>query len=64
MKRTLTRKLARVKPGTLFVGVDLALDRNFAVILDEHAQHLARFHFPNDRGGFDFFRRRFAILAR
>jgi transposase len=64
MKRTLTRKLARVKPGTLFVGVDLALDHNVAVILDGHAQHLARFHFPNDRGGFDFFRCRLTSIQQ
>jgi transposase len=52
---TLTRKLARVKPGTLFVGVDLALDRNVAVVLTERAEQLARLGFPNDRNGYDYF---------
>ena len=32
MTRTLSKKLADVKPGTLFIGVDLGLDRNVAVV--------------------------------
>ena len=56
--RTLTKKLASVKPGTLFVGVDLGLDRNVAVVLTERAEQLARFGFPNDRDGYDYFYRR------
>ena len=47
MSRTLPRKLAQVKPGTLFVGVDLGLDRNVAVIINGGAQRLARFSFPH-----------------
>ena len=56
--RTLSKKLASVKPGTLFIGVDLALDRNVAVVLSERAERLARFGFPNDRDGYDYFYRR------
>jgi transposase len=52
---TLSKKLASVKPGTVFVGVDLALDRNVAVVLTERAEQLARFGFPNDRDGYDYF---------
>jgi transposase len=55
MSSTLPKKLASVKPGTLYAGVDLALDSNVVVVLDEGAQPLARFRFPNDRGGYDFF---------
>jgi transposase len=55
---TLSKKLASVKPGTLFIGVDLALDRNVAVVLDERAEQLTRFGFPNDRDGYDYFYRR------
>jgi transposase len=55
MSSTLPKKLASVKPGTLYAGVDLALDGNVVVVLDEGAQQLARFRFPNDRGGYDFF---------
>lgn len=55
MSSTLPKKLASVKPGTLYAGVDLALDSNVVVVLDEGAQQLARFRFPNDRDGYDFF---------
>ncbi|RLC85402.1 MAG: IS110 family transposase [Chloroflexi bacterium] len=62
MSRTLTKKLASVKPGTLFIGVDLALDHNVAVVLTERAHRLARFGFPNDRDGYDYFYRRLEAL--
>jgi hypothetical protein len=62
--RTLTKKLAHVKPGTLFVGVDLALDRNVAVVLTERAEQLDRFGFPNDQDGYAFFYRRFCRSCR
>jgi transposase len=55
---TLARKLASVKPGTLFVGVDLALDRNVAVVLDGRAKRLDRFRFDNDLEGYKYFQRR------
>jgi transposase len=60
--RTLSKKLASVKPGTLFVGVDLGLDRNVAVVLSEHARQLSRFRFPNDRDGYDYFYRRLETI--
>ena len=59
---TLSKKLASVKPGTVFVGVDLALDRNVAVVLTERAEQLARFRFPNDRDGYDYFYRRLEAI--
>jgi transposase len=55
---TLSKKLSSVKPGTLNIGVDLALDRNVALVLSERAEQLARFGFPNDRDGYDYFYRR------
>ena len=58
MSRTLAKKLAQVKPGTLFVGVDLGLDRNVAVIINGSAQRLAKFSFPHDQDGYDYFRQR------
>ena len=60
--KTLSKKLAAIKPGTLFVGVDLALDCNTAVVLTQQAQRLDRFTFPNDRDGFDYFYSRVAAL--
>jgi len=59
---TLSKKLANVKPGTLFVGVDLGLDRNVAVVLSEHAKQLSRFGFPNDRDGYDYFYHRLETI--
>ena len=58
MTRTLTKKLAHIKPGTLFIGIDLALKSNVAVVINQQAAHLDRFGFPNERGGYEFFRRR------
>jgi len=59
-QRTLSKKLTSLKAGTLFVGVDLALDQNVAVVLTERAEQLARFSFPNQREGYDLFYRRLA----
>ncbi len=60
--RTLSKKLASVKPGTVFVGIDLALDRNVAVVLSERAEPLARFGFPNERVGYDYLYRRLEAI--
>jgi transposase len=62
MTRTLTKKLAEVKPGTLFVGVDMGLKRNAAIVLGAQAERRARFGFPNDREGYDYFHRRLKKL--
>lgn len=58
MTRTLAKKLADVKPGTLFVGIDLGQDRNVAVVISEQARRVDRFSFPHDRSGYAFFRHR------
>jgi transposase len=62
MSRSLAKKLAAVKPGTLYAGVDLALDWNYTMVLTERAQILSRFRFPNDRDGYDYFYRRLQSL--
>jgi transposase len=64
MTRTLSEKLARVKPGTLFVGVDLGLDRNVAVVITDRAERLAKFSFPHDREGYAYFRDRLVRLQQ
>ena len=64
MSRTLAKKLAQVKPGTLFVGVDLGLNRNVAVIINAGGRQLAKFAFPHDRDGYAYFRRRLRKLQR
>jgi hypothetical protein len=61
---TLSKKLTSVKPGTVFVGVDLALDRNVAVVLTERAEQLARFGFPNEREGYDYFYRQLEAIQK
>lgn len=58
MANKLAKKLDSVKSGTLFAGVDMALERNMAVLMTERAEVLAQFHFPNDRLGYDYLRGR------
>lgn len=62
MTRTLAKKLAHIKPGTLFVGVDLGRDRNVAVVITERGQRLAKFRFPHDQEGYAYFHRRLKAL--
>jgi transposase len=64
MSRTLAKKLAHVKPGTLFVGVDLGLDRNVAVVINTGGQRLAKFAFPHNQDGYAYFRRQLWKLQR
>jgi transposase len=63
-KSNINRQLAQVKPGTLHVGVDLALDKNVVVVINEKAERLDRFNFPQDRGGYDYFLRRLEKLRQ
>jgi hypothetical protein len=58
VSKSLAKKLAQIKPGTLFVGVDLALDKNVVVVLDAGARQLDRFAIPHDWDGYEYFRRR------
>jgi transposase len=55
MSRTLTKKMVSVKPGSLQVGVDLGLDRNYVVVLTERGERVDRFSFSNNRQGYDNF---------
>lgn len=58
MAHKLAEKLVSVKPGTLFAGIDMALERNMAVLMTDRAAVQAQFHFPNDRHGYDYLRQR------
>jgi transposase len=62
MSRAISKRLACIEPGTLFVGVDLSLDDCVAVILDGRAQRLGRVRFPNDADGYHYFHRRLGML--
>lgn len=52
MRRTLTRKLALIKPGMLLVGIDLGKKKNVAVVIDQQARQLCRFAFGHDQAGY------------
>ncbi len=58
VQQKISRKLAQDKKGTLHVGVDLGLENNVAIVINERAERLDRFRFPNDRDGYDYFHRR------
>ena len=50
--------------GTLHAGVDLALEKNGVVVVNERAERLDHFSFPQDRGGRDYFLRRLEELRQ
>ena len=58
VQQKISKKLAQVKKGTLHVGVDLGSENNVAVVINEYAERLDRFRFPNDRDGYEYFQRR------
>ncbi len=60
----IARQLAQDQAGTLHAGVDLALEKNVVVVINEKAQRLDHFSFPQDRGGYDYFLRRLERLRQ
>jgi transposase len=58
------RPLAQDPAGTLHAGVDLSLEKNVVVVVNEKAQRLDHFSFPQDRGGYDYFLRRLEELRQ
>jgi transposase len=63
-KSNIARQLAQVQPRTLHAGVDLALEKNVVVVINEKAERLDHFSFPQDRGGYDYFLRRLEGLRQ
>jgi transposase len=63
-KSNTAKKLAQVQPGTLHAGVDLALEKNVVIVINEKAERLDHFSFPQDRGGYDYFLRRLEGLRQ
>ena len=63
-KSNIARQFVQDQPGSLHVGVDLALEKNVAVVINEKAQRLDRFSFPQDRGGYDYFLQRLEGLRQ
>jgi len=64
MSKNLAKKLADIKPGTLFAGVDLALDRNITVVINQQGKRLTRFYFSNDKAGYEYHRGRLEKLRQ
>lgn len=63
-KSNIARQIVQDQPGTLHIGVDLALEENVAVVINEKGQRLDRFSFPQDRGGYAYFLQRLDGLRR
>jgi len=49
---TVAKKLAQIKPGTLFAGLDLGLDRIAAVVLDADGRRVDRFKAEHSHDGY------------
>jgi len=58
MQSRISKNLDGVKTGTLYVGIDLGLDRNEALVIDSRARQLDRLGFPHSRHGYDYLLRR------
>ena len=58
------RQFVQDPAGTLHAGVDLALEKNLEVVVNERAERLEHFSFPQDRGGYDYFLRRLEGLRQ
>ncbi len=54
MQSRISKNLESVKSETLYVGIDLGLDRNKALVMDSRARQLDRFGFPHSRDGYDY----------
>jgi len=50
-----TKEIRQVSGGTLHVGIDLGLEKNWAVVINERAERVDRFSFASDRGGYEYF---------
>ena len=53
-QRTLTKRLELVKPGKLLVGIDLAREKNVAVMMNDKARQIERLRFDHTRAGYDY----------
>ena len=47
--RTLTRKLAIIEPQMLLVGIDLAAEKNVAIVINQQARVVGRIRFAHQR---------------
>ncbi len=63
-KSNITKPFVQGKAGSLHVGVDLAMEKNVAVVINEKGERVDRFSFSQDRDGYDYFWRRIAGLRQ
>ncbi len=63
-KSNIDRPIVQDPAETLHAGVDLALEKNVVVVVNEKAERLDHFSFPQDRGGYDYFLRRLEGLRQ
>ncbi len=62
---TIANKLAQVKPGTVFAGVDLGLDDCTVVVMDAGGQRQGRFKTAHSRDGYEYLLQRLQqVVAR
>lgn len=64
MSRTLTKKLAIIKPGMLLVGIDLGKRTNVAVVIDQQARQLNRFSFGHNQEGYAYLIRQLQRICK
>lgn len=64
MSRNLAKRLAKIEPGALLVGVDLAEMKNIAVVINQQGQQLSRFSFDHSQEGYDYLRQRLNKVQR
>lgn len=64
MSRTLTKKLAIIKPEMLLVGIDLGKRTNVAVVIDQQARQLNRFSFGHNQEGYAYLIRQLQRICK
>lgn len=62
MQSRIAKNLGGVKTETLYVGIDLGLDRNEALVIDSRARQLDRLGFPHSRHGYEYLLRRLKAI--
>ena len=63
-KSNISRPIVQELSESLHAGIDLGLEDNVVVVMDGNGKHVDRFHFSQDRGGYDFFLKRMAGLRQ
>lgn len=62
--RTLTRKLAIIEPKMLLVGIDLAADKNVALVMNQQARRLGRIQFNHTKSGYEKLGQEIAVQCK